>query len=173
MGSRGPGNENPTRVSGSWEREPKTGSQEWGTLLQIAENKNWARIPRSWEPVLGSRSQEPGTLFGFSFPGTRNSFWVPFSGTREPIVNWLEMEVKTYFKHSNMLKKVQKRNSKCVPFLRDGTQRNWESWHPYCMCSILPNGQSWTIWAPPPNKTPVHAKFLHVLHGQNAAYTTI
>jgi hypothetical protein len=27
------------------------------------------------------------------------------------------------------------------------------------MYSILPNGQNRTTWAPPPNKTPVHAKF--------------
>jgi hypothetical protein len=61
MGSRVPENENQKRVLGSWEREPKKGSQERGTLLQIAENKNLARVPRSWEPFLGSRPQEPGT----------------------------------------------------------------------------------------------------------------
>ncbi len=128
---------NPKRVPGSWEREPKKGFQERGTLLQIAENKNSASVPRSWEPFLGSRSQECGTLFGFSFSGTRNHFWVPFPGTREPIVTWLEMEGKIYLNTPTCSKTHRNEMSSAFRVPGNGTHTGFRvpgngtrNWHP-------------------------------------------
>jgi hypothetical protein len=125
-GFRIPGNENPKRVPKNGEHWLNSCFQRFGVGFPVLGNPFWVLVLRNPEPFLGSIPRNPEHFFGFSFPGTRNPFWVPFPGTREPIVTSLEIEGKKLFKHSNMLKNAQKRNPKCVPFLRNGTQRNGE-----------------------------------------------
>jgi hypothetical protein len=81
------------------------GSQvpENGTHIgfRVPGKENPKRVPKDGEPGLNSCFQR----FGIGFPVLGNPFWVlvprnpvwvPFSGTREPIVTWLEMEGKIY-----------------------------------------------------------------------------
>jgi len=46
-------------VLGSWERNPRKGSQDQRTLVQNAGNRYLIRVLRSWEPGTGFRSREP------------------------------------------------------------------------------------------------------------------